>query len=254
MAGDWFSDDAFWSEYAPLMFDDRHWAEVPAVVDGILSLAGLSPPGIAAGRAPSVLDMCCGPGRHALEFSRRGFAVTGVDITEPYLEAARDSAAAEGLDAAFERGDARTFVRPGAFGLAVNLFTSFGYFDTAAEDLAMLAGLRGSLAPGGILVMELAGKETAARDFIEGEWFERDGRLVLTEFSVVGAWEGLRNRWIIVDGDRRVDRSWVQRLYSAAELRDALLRAGFSRVDLFGSFEGAPYDQDARSLVARAKA
>ncbi|HRZ90705.1 MAG TPA: hypothetical protein P5117_14580, partial [Spirochaetia bacterium] len=131
---------------------------------------------------------------------------------------------------------------------------SFGYFDTAAEDLAMLAGLRGSLAPGGILVMELAGKETAARDFIEGEWFERDGRLVLTEFSVVGAWEGLRNRWIIVDGDRRVDRSWVQRLYSAAELRDALLRAGFSRVDLFGSFEGAPYDQDARSLVARAKA
>ena len=35
--------------------------------------------------------------------------------------------------------------------------------------------------------------------FTEGEWFERAGKIVLTDFSVEGAWEGLRSRWILID-------------------------------------------------------
>lgn len=244
--GGWFSDDGFWTDYAPLLFGGDRWGEAPAVVDAILALSG-APAGTPA------LDMCCGPGRHALELASRGHPVVGVDITEPYLAAARDSAEAMGLTAEFIRADAREWSRPGAFGLAVNLFTSFGYFGTRAEDEAMLARVAESLVPGGALVMEMVGKETAARDFIEGEWFERDGKLVLTEFQVVGAWEGLRNRWVIVDGERRVDRSWVQRLYSATELRDSLTAAGFASVDLYGSWDGSPYDQKAERLVAVAR-
>jgi SAM-dependent methyltransferase len=239
----WFADDGFWAAYAPLMFDSARWAEVPAVVDGILGLSGARP-------GCAVLDSCCGPGRHALEFARRGYQATGVDITGPYLEAARDSAAAEGLAAEFVQADARVFERPGAFGLAVNLFTSFGYFATPEEDQLMLSRLHTSLAPGGSLVMELAGKETAARNYIEGEWFERDGKTILTEFTVEGAWEGLRNRWIILDGNKRIDHSWVQRLYAGTELRALLLITGFAHVALYGSFDGEPYGPKARSLVA----
>ncbi len=239
----WFADDSFWAAYAPLMFDSTRWAEVPAVVDGILGLSGTRP-------GCAVLDSCCGPGRHTLEFARRGFRVTGVDITGPYLEAARDSAVAEGLAAEFVQADARVFERPGAFALALNLFTSFGYFATPEEDQLMLSRLHTSLAPGGTLVMELAGKETAARNYVEGEWFERDGKTVLTEFTVEGAWEGLRNRWIILDGDKRIDRSWVQRLYAGTELRSLLMAAGFAAVKLYGSFDGEPYGPKARSLVA----
>lgn len=247
----WFSDEGFWTAYASLMFDEGRWAEVPDAVDAMLGLSGLAAP--TAGEA-SVLDMCCGPGRHALEFSRRGYRVTGVDITEPYLDAARDTAAHEGLSAEFIRGDARSWVRPGTFDLALNLFTSFGYFDSPEEDLAMLSCLRRSLKPGGALIMDLVGKESAARNFMGGEWFERDGKLILTEFSVVGAWEGLKNRWVIVDGDKKTDRSWVQRLYSARELGEALGKARFGRVDFYGSLAGAPYDQNAKSLVALARA
>lgn len=240
---DWFADDGFWTDYAPLLFDGAHWAEAPAVVDAIQRLSGVAP-------GAAVLDMCCGTGRHALEFAARGFRVTGVDITGPYVQAARDSADAMGLSVEFIQADARAWCRPGAFGLAVNLFTSFGYFPTRAEDEQMLARITDSLAPGGVLVVEIVGKETAARDFIEGEWFERDGRLVLTEFQVVGAWEGLRNRWLVVDGARRIDRSWVQRLYSGTELRDSMLRSGLASVELFGSYAGTPYDNKAERLVA----
>ncbi len=243
----WFEDESFWTAYAPLMFDEKRWAETPDVIDAIERLAGLEP-------GDAVLDACCGPGRHTIELAKRGYRVTGIDLTRPFLDAARETARAEGVDPELLCEDIRRFRRPGGFDLALNLFTSFGYFEDPAEDLAALTNLRASLAPGGQLVLETIGKETAVRDFIEGEWFERDGWTVLTEFSVHGAWEGLATRWVLIRGAERIDRSFVQRLYSAVELRDALLRAGFSTVKLFGSLDGAPYDEKAASLVALASA
>jgi len=242
---EWFSDDQFWLSYAPLMFDAARWAEVPTIVDGIISMTSLP-----AGSA--VLDSCCGPGRHGLEFARRGYKVCGVDITASYIEAFGESATAEGLDVELVHADVRSFRRPASFDLALNLFTSFGYFATIEEDRSYAASLYESLKPGGQLVMDMVGKETAARDFTEGEWFERDGKLILTEFSVVGTWEGLRNRWLIIDGERRIDRSWVQRLYSAVEMQTMLRAVGFSQLAIYGSCRQTPYDNTAASLVVLA--
>ena len=44
-----------------------------------------------------ILDIACGFGRHSLELARRGFSVTGVDITPSYIEFAREEAKREGL-------------------------------------------------------------------------------------------------------------------------------------------------------------
>ncbi len=250
----WFEDENFWAAYAPLMFDEARWAEVPGVVDALERLTG-----VAAGA--SVLDACCGPGRHSIELASRGYRVTGVDITETYLEAARESAAGLGLPLEFLKGDIRTFVRPDRFDLAINLYTSFGYFSSPEEDFIALGNIRRSVRTGGIFVLETNGKETAVRDFTEGERFERSGWTVRTEYEVVGAWEGLRNRWILSRADpldpegkvETIDRSFVLRLYSASELRALLLRAGFSSVDLYGSLEGERYDQNAIALVALAR-
>lgn len=244
---EWFEDEEFWNVFAPLMFDGKRWSETPGVVDAIRGLAGPEP-------GDAVLDACCGPGRHSLEFARRGYRVTGVDLTDSYLEAARESARDEGLRIEFLRADMREFRRPGAFGLAVNLFNSFGYFADPVQDLGMLRNIRESLKPGGRLVLEMLGKEIAVRDFTEGEWFERDGWTVLTEYSVAGAWEGLRNRWILIRGAERIERTFVQRLYSGVELAALLNRAGFGDVRILGSLKGAPYDRKAESLVALAAA
>ena len=65
----------------------------------------------------------------ALELARRGFRVTGVDRTRLYLERAARRAREEGLEVELVREDMRRFRRPEAFAAAVNLFTSFGYFD-----------------------------------------------------------------------------------------------------------------------------
>ena len=244
---EWFEDAAFWETYAALMFDEKRWAEVPEVVDRIEKLAKPAP-------GAAILDSCCGVGRHAVEFASRGYRVTGVDITDSFLEAARETARAWELGIEFLHGDIRSFVRPGQFDLCVNLFTSFGYFSRPGEDLAALANFRSSLRPGGCFILETLGKETAVRDYIEGEWFERLGWTVLTEFRPVDAWRGLLTRWILLRGNERIDRSFVQTLYSGTELRRLLADAGFRDIEILGGLDGSPYDHKAASLVAVARA
>ncbi|TXT50480.1 MAG: type 11 methyltransferase [Spirochaetes bacterium] len=248
MGGDteWFEDEEFWTTYAPLMFDETTWGEVPQVVDGIEKLTRLR-------RGASVLDLCCGVGRHAIEFAARAYKVTGIDITAAYLEAARESAMAASLDIEYLRQDARSFSRPGGFDLCVNLFTSFGYFETRDEDLALLALCARNLIPGGHLVLETLGKEVVARDFVASEEFDRAGWRVRTEYTIVGAWEAEINRWILERQGCRVDRSFQLRLYSGFEMKEAILGAGFSAVSIFGSLDGRPYDEKAETLVAVAR-
>lgn len=245
----WFEDEEFWKAYASLMFDEGRWAEVPGVVDSLLGFAGLPLRAEGPGKRPAILDTCCGVGRHSIEFASRGFRVTGIDITTAYLDAARESAAslAEGPD--FLRADMRTFTRPAAYDLAINLFRSFGYFEDPADDLAALKAINASLVPGGVFVLETLGKELAARDYIEGEWFERDGWTVLTEFKVSGDWEGLVHRWVLVRGAERIDRSFTLRLYSATEIEAALRGAGFARVEAYGSWTGSAYDDRAETMI-----
>lgn len=243
---EWFADETFWEAFAPFMFDDTRWMLAEMEVEGICRLTGIEPPA-------EVLDLCCGVGRHSLEFARKGFRVTGVDITASYLEAARESAQTEGLELTFIRADARRFSQPEAFALCVNLGASFGYFSDPKEDLALLRRCRKNLAPGGFLVLETIGKETAARTFVPEECIERHGWEVRARYSVVGEWEKLGNRWTARNQDSFIEREFEIRLYSAFELRMLLARAGFGNIRIYGSLSGRPYDQDADMLVAVAQ-
>jgi SAM-dependent methyltransferase len=257
---EWFQDESFWEQYAPIMFDNKRWTEVPVVADGITRMARLPlyeyPPVHRPGQAsapggPTVADLCCGFGRISLELARRGFAVTGVDITPAYLATAKDDAAYEHLEVEFVREDVRRFKRSGAFDLAVNLYISFGYFGNLEDDRLFARNVWESLKDGGCFIIETLGKEIAVRDFVEAEWFERAEYLVLTEYEAVNSWEGLRNRWILVGREgKRIERTFTQRLYAATELRQLLLDAGFSSVELYGNWEESPYDQRAVSLIA----
>lgn len=244
---EWFEEEEFWERYAPIMFDEARWAEVPAVVDGLAKLTGVGP-------ASRVLDLCCGLGRVSLELAARGYATTGVDITRSYLRAAQESCDDGGLSVELVCEDARRFVRPSSFDLAVNLYFSFGYFEDPADDSLLARNVRASLVSGGAFVIETVGKEIAMRDFTDGEWFDREGYTVLTEFTPVDSWAGIRNRWILIKGAERIERSFVQRLYSATELRRLLLDAGFSSVEVYGDWDGSPYDQKARVLITVARA
>ena len=250
---EWFNDEDFWEQYAPIMFDDERWAEVSQVADGLTRLAGFGPYRHEAksnGARPHMLDLCCGFGRITLELARRGFASAGVDITAAYLNAAREDAAHEGLDIEFIQDDVRSFKRKNAFDAAVNLYNSFGFFQNPDDDLLFLKNAHYSLRDGGVMIIDVQGKEIAIRDYTEADWFERAGFTVLTETMPVDSWGSIWNRWILLKDGTRREKVFIQRLYAASELRALLYRAGFSAVEIYGGWDERDYDQNADTLIA----
>jgi len=244
---EWFNEEYFWQQYAPIMFDRRHWEEVPYVVDGIIRFSATSSYSL------RILDLCCGVGRITLEFARRGFSVTGVDITRAFLETAQDDALYENLNIEFIREDIRSFNRPNYFDLITSLYISFGYFENPEDDKLVLKNVFNSLKDGGVFILETLGKEIAARDFVEREWFPKAGYTMLTEYTALDSWEMLKNRWILLKDGKSIERTFSQRLYSASELRRLLFEAGFSSVEVYGDWDASPYDHSAKTLILVAR-
>ncbi|MFN2185484.1 MAG: class I SAM-dependent methyltransferase [Anaerolineae bacterium] len=241
----WHEQDEFW-ETMP-MFGQERIEAAPQEVEQVISMLRIEP-------GARVLDMCCGIGRHSLEFARLGYAVTGVDRTAAYLQTARQAAAAEGLEVEWVLADAREFVRPEAFDHAINLYTSFGYFEEPAEDRLMAENIFRSLRAGGSLMMDLMGKERLARIFIPRSWEQLpDGSLFLQERTIKDDWTWIEVRWILIEDGQQQEFALGHRLYDGAGLRALLLDAGFEMVDLYGDMAGAPYDNEARRLVAVAR-
>jgi len=242
----WHEDERFWKMFGSAMFTQERMAAAEWDVDGVLEIAP-KPPG---GR---VLDMCCVPGRHVLEFARRGFEVTGVDRTQAYLDQARDSAEEDGLEVELLQADARQFIRRNTYDLAVNLYSSFGYFENPQEDAQMARGLYESLKPGGKLVLEMMGKEVIARDFRARSWRQFRDFMMLEERRLRDDFGWLESRWIIIkDGDQR-EITIGHRIYSATEIKSLLLSCGFARASAYDGLSGEPYDHRAIRLAVVAK-
>ena len=239
----WFENESFWQNFGPVMFDSQRWAEAPGIAESVIKIAGLT-------KGSSVLDAGCGPGRISVELAAKGLDVTGVDIIQSELDAAKDSADAEGVKLDLINCDLRSFKSQKKFDCAINLYTSFGYCDTIEEDFQILKNIADSLRDNGFFILECTSRETAILYFTDGEWFERSGLTVLTQFSVEGAWEGLRSKWTIINRDgQRIEHEFVQRLYSAIELKRMMIRAGFNSVEIYGNYDFSPYNEHAKTMV-----
>lgn len=255
--------DAYALSYDALYRDKDYDAECDAVERAFAERAD--------GPVRSVLDLGCGTGSHALRLARRGYAVTGVDLSEPMLARARAKAAAEpGLDAAFRGGDLRALgdaldADAGPFDAAVVLFAVLGYLGTNADLRAALAGVRGALRPGGLLVFDgwygpavLAdppGERVRVLDV-------GDGRTVLRAAS--GTLDPLHHRCTVdyrlwtLDGDRvlsQAEERHEMRFFFPLELELLLEDAGFAAPAL-GAFPDLDRPPDAGSwtFIAAARA
>jgi SAM-dependent methyltransferase len=110
-----------------------------------------------AGRRPlTLLDVGCGTGGHAFELSKRGYQVTGVDLSAEMLAAAQLKA--ETLDVSqkplFVLGDARNFGTGTKHDIAIMMFAVVGYLVTNADVQAGLSNVRAHLEPGALFICD----------------------------------------------------------------------------------------------------
>ena len=239
----WFEDESFWSEMYPFMFPEERFRHAEEQIEKALALVGY--------KEGTVLDLCCGPGRHSLALAKRGLQVTAVDLSEFLLRKAKEEATKLNLEIEFVMDDMRHFVRSDSFSLALNMFTSFGYFDDKEDDLKALRNVYQSLKPEGAILIDIFGKEPLARRYQATISTEcGDGVTLIQRHEICEDWTRCRNEWILVKDETARTFNFQTRLYSGQEIKDILLRAGFEEVKVFGDLDGNKYGVDADRLIA----
>ena len=204
-------------------------------VDAVIASAALEP-------TDRILDLCCGQGRHVLEFARRGFqSVTGLDRSRTLIRLARNRARREGLSVRFHEGDARRFRLPAAsFDCVAILGNSFGYFERDSDDLAVLRSVSRVLKTEGSIVLDLADGDWLRRNFElrSWEWIDQD-HFVCRERALAEDGERLVSREVVVHAEQGViaDQFYAERLYTPTRIERLLVRAGFRNVEVSSGTE-----------------
>ncbi len=192
-----------------------------------------------------VLDLACGPGRHAAQFARRGANVVGFDLSMPLLSRAKHR---PGPPLALVRGDMRRLPFRGAtFDLVVNLFTSFGYFADDAQHLQAVRGAAEALRPGGRFVLDYLNADRVRATLVPHEEQQVGEQRVAIERRV--SHDG---RFVIKEMHLADDgRSFVERvrLFAQAELEAMVADAGLTIRARFGDYDGGGMAPDAPRVI-----
>lgn len=235
--------ERFFDGHAPKYLDNGFTKATVAEVDFILGVLEL-PPGA------SILDVGCGVGRHSLELARRGYRVTGADLSAGMLAQGRRAAADADLSVEWIQTDAARSLPRGPFSAVICLCE--GAFcllssadDPFAHDRAILDNMHLALEPGGRLVLTaLNGMRpirASSQASIASGAFDP---LTLTEHSEMP-----------VDGAPPVRVR--ERSYVPAELRSLVDAAGFEVLALWGGTAGRfgrrPPELDEMELMVHAR-
>ncbi|MGH2531593.1 MAG: class I SAM-dependent methyltransferase [Thermomicrobiales bacterium] len=217
-----------------------------------------------------VLDLGCGTGRLLLPIARAGYRVTGLDLSRPMLDRAREFAHAEGLDervTLFHGSMLDAHRAPGGpFGIAIIALNGLLHLTTLQEQLAALRSIRKALDPRGQLVLDLLNPSPdALRGFDhvishDGMWTEPNGDRVdkFAARRVSHATQTIRTElWydrVSPDGSlRRTTTSFDMRYIHRAELELMLELAGYVEWQVYGSYDLDPYDEASDRLIVAAE-
>ena len=191
-----------------------------------------------------ILDLACGFGRHSLAFARRGYSVTGVDITPAYIEDARKSASSESLKADFFCSDIRDVASENEFDVVLNLGDgAIGYLENEEENLKIFDVISRALKPGGKHFMDICNAEHAERFFPKTGWEIGEKALALSKFE----WDPKTRRMLFGGWDipygvpaqkPEITQGDPTRLYSVTELKTILEQRGMRIVDTFSDYHG----------------
>ncbi len=212
----------------------------------------------------SILDLCCGQGRHCLQMARLGFRhLYGYDRSHYLIQKARSQAKKEGLPVTFKEGDARKLsFADQSFEVVMLLGNSFGYFDSAQQDVRVLKEVARVLKPDGRILLDLTDGDYMRTHFKPRSWEWLDQyHFVCRERALSADEQRLICREILTHTTKGVlvDQFYAERLYSPESITLLLQEAGFAHVVLQGNLQtGSQRNQDVgmmeRRLIATAVA
>ncbi|WP_276498473.1 class I SAM-dependent methyltransferase [Pontibacter litorisediminis] len=225
----WFST-WFDSPYYHILYQHRNMQEAQQFMDRLLAYLHPKP-------NHKILDLACGKGRYSRYLSQRGYDVTGIDLSERSIDHAKQY---ENERLHFARHDMRQVFRPEQFDFILNLFTSFGYFDTDTENVVALRATAESLKHGGKLVIDFMNTGKVIDNLVA----EEEKQVQEINFKIT---RGVENGFIVKRisfRDKEQDYSFEERV-RALRQEDFLEYFGMTQlrlVETFGDYNLNPYN------------
>ena len=187
----------------------------------------------------SVLDLCCGHGRHTLELARHGIKAEGLDRSRYLIRKAREASRRESLNVRFREGDSRRLAYPArTFDAVLLAGNSFGYFDTTEDNLKVLREIARVLKEHGRLLLDVVDADFMREHFTPRSWEWLDGKhFVCRERTLSDDGSRLFSREVVTHTEQGVlaDQFYAEYLYGAEQLRELLLDSGFADITFGGS-------------------
>lgn len=206
-------------------------------VDTIIAATGVKP-------SDTILDLCCGQGRHIIEFAKRGYKnLVGIDRSRYLVRLAKKRAKQQNISerCRFSEGDARKFKFDScSVDVVTVLGNSFGYFETEEDDLQVLKEMNRVLKSEGSVYLDLTDGEWMREHFQRRSWEWIDQNLlVCRERHLSDDRKRLICREVVIEVNKGAiaDQFYAERLYSFDELRKMLEKAGFEQVELLNNVQ-----------------
>lgn len=238
---EWFAS-WFDSPYYTILYRHRNDAEARTALLNLHAYLNL-PPGA------SVLDLCCGQGRHARTLSELGYKVTGIDLSPASIATAKQLSDS---NQHFEIQDMRTFEVNQYFDAVFNLFTSFGYFSDRADNLRVLQRISVHLKEGGTLVIDYLNAFPLIQQAEQMNHLVIDGISFQTRKEKVG--EFIVKHIDVNDGGAQFHFHEQVQLLTLDDFRNILQEAGFEILHTFGNYqldEYTPETSERCIIIAR---
>jgi SAM-dependent methyltransferase len=227
---DWYAS-WFDTPYYHILYKDRGTIEAGSFMERLTNFLQLE-------QNDSILDLACGKGRHAISLSKKGFDVTGVDLSSSSIEFAKQ----------FESKHLKFRVHdmcepyPEKFDAVFNLFTSFGYFENEHDNLRTIKAIKQELKTNGHGVIDFMNSAYVIKNIVPSEVKEIEGIKFKIKRYVA---EGYINKEIKFQ-HKDTKYSFIERV-KAITLEDFieyLQKAGLTLNHCFGDYHLSTFNEE----------
>lgn len=201
-----------------------------------------------------ILDIGCGDGAHCVALAKKGYRVTGLDLSRSLLERALVDANKAGVSVRFIEADMRELNFERKFDAVICLNSTFGYFDDA-ENLRVLRAMSRALKPRGQMILDVVNRDWVVSSVPRRMWWEARERMVLEEIRFEHINSRLQvQRSILREGYPNWEQHLQMRAYAVHEMPSLLHVTGMRATSVTGDLAhpGAYLGPSNRRLLVHA--
>jgi len=193
-----------------------------------------------------ILDLCCGQGRHSLILSKLGFSVFGMDLSRTLLEIAKFKNTKNSA-AYFIQADMRNIPVRDSIDLLLNLFTSFGYFQSDEENNEVFFQFNRSLRSGGYFVFDYFNSKHVVENLVPFQTEKIEGLLINLERKIENG-RVLKKIFLSKNNSNSVFYESVK-MYHPDEIFRMMDKAELYVYKVFGDYDGSDFSEKSPRLL-----